>query len=90
MVAAGVLAANFWCRYACPTGGLLEILKRWSFFRVYRTGACNECDACLRIREMGTRPAETNCTTCGDCLTSCPVAAIKMGRKKEDLNAKQL
>lgn len=90
LVAAGVLAANFWCRYACPTGGLLEILKRWSFFRVYKTGACNECDACLRICEMGTRPAETNCTNCGDCLSSCPVAAIKMGRKKEDSNAKQL
>jgi ferredoxin-type protein NapH len=31
---------------------------------------------------MGTRPDEMNCTNCGDCLKSCPVNAIKIGRKQ--------
>jgi polyferredoxin len=82
LVAAGLVIANLWCRFACPTGGLLELVKRISLFRVFKTSACNDCNACLRICEMGTRPDEVNCTNCGDCLKSCPVDAIKVGRKR--------
>lgn len=74
--------ANAWCRYACPAGGLLEILKRFSWFRLYKTQACNDCNRCLAVCEMGTRPLEANCTNCGDCLKSCPVQAIAVGRKR--------
>lgn len=82
LVAAGLVIANLWCRFACPTGGALELLKRISLFRVFKTSACNDCNACLKICEMGSRPDETNCTNCGDCLNSCPVDAIKFGRKR--------
>ena len=81
LVAAGFIVANFWCRFACPTGGLLEMIKRIALFRVFKTEACNNCNACLKVCEMGTRPDEVNCTNCGDCLKSCPVDAIKIGRK---------
>jgi len=82
LVAAGFLFANLWCRFACPTGGLLELLKRFSLFRVFKTSACNDCNDCLRVCEMGTRPDEVNCTNCADCLKSCPIDAIKFGRKR--------
>ncbi len=81
-VVLGFGLANAWCRYACPTGGLLEVLKRFSWFRVYKTEACNDCNKCLTVCEMGTRPSEENCTNCGDCLKSCPVQAIAVGRKR--------
>ncbi len=84
LVAAGLLVANLWCRFACPTGGLLELFKGAAFFRVFKTDACTNCDACRRVCEMGARPDETNCTNCGDCLHSCPVDAIKFGRKTEN------
>ncbi len=80
LVAAGLAIANLWCRFACPTGGLLELLKHISLFRVFKTKACNGCNACLKVCEMGSRPNEANCTNCGDCLGSCPVDAIKVGR----------
>jgi ferredoxin-type protein NapH len=83
LVAAGFLVANLWCRFACPTGGLLELFKGMAFFRVFKTGACNNCDACRRVCEMGTRPEETNCTSCGDCMKACPVNAIKFGRRRD-------
>lgn len=83
MVAGGLLIANLWCRFACPTGGLLELFKGVALFRVFKTSTCNNCDACLRNCEMGTRPDEANCTNCGDCLKTCPVDAIKFGRKKQ-------
>lgn len=82
LVAGGVLFANLWCRFFCPTGGLLELLKRFSLYKVFKAGACNECNECLKICDMGTRPAEVNCTNCGDCLKSCPIDAIKIVRKR--------
>ena len=82
LLAGGFLLSNLWCRFACPTGGLLEILKRFSWFRIFKTGACNDCDACRTVCDMGTRPDEINCINCGDCLQSCPVDAIQVGRKQ--------
>ena len=79
---ASLIIANLWCRFVCPSGGVLEILRKFSIFRVYKTSACDDCDACLRKCEMETRPDEINCTNCGDCLNVCHANAIKFGRKK--------
>jgi polyferredoxin len=81
-LALGLILANGWCRFACPTGSLLEALKRVSLFRFYKTNRCNDCNLCLKACEMGTRPDETNCTNCGDCMSACPTGAIRFGRKK--------
>ena len=82
MVVAGFLVTNLWCRFACPTGGLLELFQRFSLFRFFRTEKCNDCQECLHACPMETRPAEHNCTNCGDCLNSCPIDAIEFGRGK--------
>ncbi|MBI4804596.1 MAG: 4Fe-4S binding protein [Desulfovibrio sp.] len=82
LLAVGLVAANFWCRFACPMGGALELVKRFSLFRILKTNACNGCDKCLKVCEMGTRPAETGCTNCGDCLGSCPEDAITFRRMR--------
>lgn len=76
----GLLIANAWCRFACPSGGMLEAVKLISLFKFYKTSGCNDCDKCLKVCEMGTRPGETNCTNCGDCKDACPVGAIHFGR----------
>ncbi len=76
----GLVIANAWCRFACPTGGILDALKKISIFKVYKTDACNDCNKCLRACHMGTRPAEANCTNCCDCIDLCPQDAIKTGR----------
>lgn len=80
-IALGLLVAGAWCRFACPTGGLLEIFKRFSLFRIYKTDACNDCNKCLNLCTMATRPDEQNCTNCGDCISCCPVDAIQIGKK---------
>lgn len=71
-----------WCRFACPFGAVLELFGKFSPFGVRKTDACHECDACRRVCYMRTRPEETNCTNCGDCLGSCPAGCIHVGRKK--------
>jgi len=80
MLISGLLVAGLWCRFMCPTGGLLDALKGASLFKVYKTDDCNNCDLCLKKCEMGTRPGESNCTNCGDCLSVCPQQAIHIGR----------
>lgn len=79
--ALGLILANAWCRYACPAGGLLEMLRSISIFEVYKTDSCNACDKCIKICHMGTYPAESNCTNCLDCISICPQNAIKIGRR---------
>ncbi|MFC1494137.1 4Fe-4S binding protein [Thermodesulfobacteriota bacterium] len=75
-----LLISNMWCRFACPAGGLLDLLKPISLFKVYKTEACDGCNKCLEICCMGTLPAESNCTNCCECLEACPRDAIKIGR----------
>lgn len=81
-LALGLVVASAWCRFACPTGGVLELFRPIALFKVFKTNRCNDCNKCMQVCEMATRPAETNCTNCGDCLNACPVDAIKIGRKK--------
>ena len=79
-LAAGILIASAWCRFACPLGGVLSILGLFSLFKVYKNEKCNECNKCLKICEVGTRPGESNCNNCSDCLSVCSEDAIKIGR----------
>lgn len=73
-----------WCRFLCPMGSILEIIKKVSLFRIYKTKECNNCGKCTRVCYMKTRPDEANCTNCGDCLDACPQHCIHIGRKKHE------
>ena len=83
IVALGIILPAAWCRYACPTGGLLELAGRFSLFRVFKTSHCNDCDKCRKVCYLNTRPEEVNCTNCGDCIESCPQKCIGVGRNSE-------
>jgi ferredoxin-type protein NapH len=83
-LAMAIFIPHFWCRYICPTGGLLEILNRIAVVKYYKTSACNECDKCRKSCFAETRPAEVNCVNCGECASSCPVGAVKLGRKTKE------
>ena len=81
LFALGILLPAAWCRFFCPGGGALELIRRFSIFRVFKTAACDDCDKCRHTCYMATRPEETNCTNCGDCIESCPNECIGIGRK---------
>jgi len=73
---------RFWCRYLCPTGGLLEAVKCLAIFKYRKPAKCNECNNCQRVCSMETQPEENNCTNCGDCSNVCPVERITFNKNK--------
>ena len=73
-----LLIPHFWCRYLCPTGGLLEMFKKISFIKYIMTDKCIPCNTCQKDCAIETLPSKTNCTNCGDCSDSCPVDAITL------------
>ena len=80
LVLLGMAGTGIWCRWACPTGGVLEVFKRFSVFSIFKTEKCDDCDRCRRVCDRKTRPGENNCTNCSACLGHCPQNAIRIGR----------
>lgn len=81
MLVVTLFAIMSWCRFACPCGGALDVVNRIAFFKFYRTDECDNCNKCLHICPMRTRPDEENCTNCGDCAHVCPTDCIRFGRE---------
>ncbi|OIQ51317.1 putative electron transport protein YccM [Pseudodesulfovibrio hydrargyri] len=75
----GLLIPYFFCRFLCPTGGVLEILGRFSPFKYRVADSCTDCGKCDRTCGLETRPERDNCTNCGECRSVCPVDAIHLG-----------
>ncbi|WP_301860722.1 4Fe-4S binding protein [uncultured Megasphaera sp.] len=81
LIVGSIIVANVWCRFFCPAGGIMEVVRRISPFGVFKTKACDGCNACRRVCGMGTRPGEANCINCGDCLHVCHKQAIYAGKR---------
>ena len=70
---------RFWCKYACPLGGVLSLFNHVSLLRIHRTeSACKSCSLCNRPCPMGIDVAAANpfvsadCINCLECVETCP------------------
>lgn len=82
----GLVIPYFWCRFFCPTGGLLEIFSHFSLFRYKMKDSCTDCGKCEKLCGMGTRPSRHNCTNCGSCAKDCPVDFIELENRLSNSN----
>jgi ferredoxin-type protein NapH len=86
---------RWWC-FICPVGGLLSLLKRFSFFRVkIDKEKCIKCMDCVQecpVYAMTPKSVEVgeslgeNCIRCGRCIEVCPDEAIDIywfGRQRK-------
>jgi len=74
----GLLIPRLWCRFLCPTGGLLDIFHRLAPFKVKADARCTDCGVCRQSCSMETMPDAGNCINCGSCITECPADAVHL------------
>jgi len=78
-----ILVASFfveraWCRYACPLGGAISLVGRFSLLRIRRTDtACKSCALCerpcpVKLPVATATTISSNCIGCLACVDACP------------------
>jgi polyferredoxin len=67
-----------WCRYACPLGGAISLIGKFSLFRIRRTeSACKGCSLCerpcpVKLPVATATVISSNCIGCLACVDTCP------------------
>lgn len=73
-----LVLARFWCRYLCPLGAALALVRPLSVRSLERdTAHCGTCSLCASRCGMGTTPGSPECTSCYDCADTCPAGSIQ-------------
>jgi MauM/NapG family ferredoxin protein len=86
LILLGLIRRRFYCRYICPTGGLLAVVG-WAspFGRRVEGPVCTDCRRCRNVCRMGAiggsgeSTAQAECNLCMDCLPTCRPGAISFG-----------
>jgi ferredoxin len=78
-----------WCRYLCPLGAALAIISPLRIFKFRKNSiSCKNCRSCTRNCPMGLQidnteaPSQTECISCGECVSRCPVDNTLQLKKK--------
>ena len=76
---ASMFVDRFFCKYACPLGGLLGIFSKISFFKIKRENTtCIHCNLCnkscpVNIEVVSLEKVDSaECIGCLQCVTHCP------------------
>ena len=79
-LAGSLLFDRVFCKYLCPMGAFLAVLRRIGWFRVRRSDAtCTHCYACdkacpVNIKvEAASEVRSLECIDCNLCVNACPV-----------------
>jgi len=78
VLAASLFIERAWCRYACPLGGAISLIGKFSLLRIRRTdSACKGCSLCERpcpvhLPVATSKVISSNCIGCMECVDTCP------------------
>ncbi len=79
-----------WCRFACPLAAWMNILARFSRFRIFADKPkCISCNVCTSVCHQGIDVMsfankglpmnDPQCVRCGACVQSCPTGVLAFG-----------
>lgn len=81
---ASLFSRNWWCRYFCPLGAAMGIIKKISPFKIKRNEAscidCGKCDIVCPAKLNIANAKEVNsadCISCLGCVKNCPNSSLK-------------
>ena len=84
VLVSALFSKNWWCRYFCPLGAALGIIRKFSPFRIKRNDqsciSCNKCDIVCPAKLNIANAKEVNsadCISCLGCVKNCPNSSLK-------------
>lgn len=84
LLAVSLFSKNWWCRYFCPLGAALGVVRKISPFRIQRNAAtCVGCGKCDLVCPAGLEIANAkeinsaDCISCLGCVKNCPKSSLK-------------
>lgn len=79
-----LFSKNWWCRYFCPLGAAMGIIKKISPFKIKRNDkSCISCGKCDKVCPAGLNVASVkevnsaDCISCLGCVKNCPNSSLK-------------
>jgi len=84
LLVVSLFSKNIWCRYFCPLGAVLGIVRKLSPFKIHRNAStCVGCGKCDKVCPAGldiANVSEVNsadCISCLGCVKNCPKSSLK-------------
>lgn len=84
VLVAALFSKNWWCRYFCPLGAALAIIRKISPFKIKRNESnCISCGKCDKVCPAGLDVASAkevnsaDCISCLGCVKNCPNSSLK-------------
>ncbi len=86
--------SRFFCNTLCPSGAILSIIARVSFFKIRLKDECTKCGLCEAACKANCIDSKNRkidfdrCIACFDCLGSCSQASIVYSAEKETIDSR--
>ena len=97
VIIGSLFSRSWWCRYACPLGAFLGVVRKLSPFKIERnTKTCIGCSGCNRSCPAGLDVARAkaitsaDCISCMACVSDCPKSSLVAKVGKKQVSKKQL